>query len=92
MILTMGIVNLPTLQQYWSRRWPFQSMTFFSIMSRDQFLLLLKFLHLNNNRRMIPKGQPGHDKIFKIRPFVDSLLKTFQVSYKLTGNSPSMNP
>ena len=83
-ILTMGIVNLPTLQQYWSRSWPFQSLTFsILIMSRDWFLLLLKLLHLNNNRRMVPRGQPGHDKIFKVRPFVDSLLKTFQASYKM---------
>ena len=83
MILTMGIVNLPTLQQYWCKSWPFQSFTLFRIMSRDRFLLILKFLHLNNNRNIIPRGQQGHDKIFKIRPFVDRLIDTFQKLYQL---------
>ena len=83
MILTMDIVNLPTLQQYWCKSWPFQSFTFSRIMSRDRFLLILKFLHLKNNRNIIPQGQQGHDKIFKIRPFVNRLIDTFQKSYQL---------
>ena len=83
MILTMGIVNLPTLQQYRCKSWPFQSFTFSRIMSCDRFLLILKFLYLNNNRNIIPRGQQGHDKIFEIRPFVDRLIDTFQKSYQL---------
>ena len=80
MILTMGIVNLPTLQQYCCKS---QSYIFLRIMSRDRFLLILKFLHLNNNIIIIPRGEPGHDKIFKIRPLVDKLIREFQTSYSL---------
>ena len=83
MIITMGILNLPTLQQYWCKSWPFQSFIFSRIMSRDRVLLILKFLHLNNSIIIIPQGEPGHDKIFKIRPLVDKLIRAFQTSYSL---------
>ena len=40
-------------------------------------------LHLNNNIIIIPRGEPGHDKIFKIQPLVDKLIRAFQTSYSL---------
>ncbi|CAH1983894.1 unnamed protein product [Acanthoscelides obtectus] len=30
-------------------------------------------MHFNNNDNVIPRGTLGHDKLFKIRPFLDSL-------------------
>jgi len=38
----------------------------------------MKFLHLADNTKQAAKGQPGYDKLFKIRPLMDSLFKTFQ--------------
>lgn len=38
----------------------------------------MKFLHLNDNTQYVSKGQPGHDPIFKLRPFLQSLLANFQ--------------
>lgn len=35
-------------------------------MSRDQFLLITSFFHLVNNESYIPRGQPGHDPLFKL--------------------------
>jgi len=79
LIITMGIVDLPSLQDYWSTSWPFSSPHFSSLLSRDRFLLFLKFLHLADNTKQATKGQPGYDKLFKIRPFMDPLIKTFQM-------------
>ena len=78
LIITMGIVDLPSLQDYWSTSWPFSS-HFSSLLSRDRFLLFLKFLHLADNTKQAAKGQPGYDKLFKIHPFMDPLIKTFQM-------------
>ena len=78
LIITMGIVDLPSLQDYWSTSWPFSSPHFSSLLSHDRFLLFLKFLHLADNTKQAAKGQPGYDKLFKIRPFMDPLIKTFQ--------------
>eukprot|EP00731_Ephydatia_muelleri_P036492 Em0264g5a len=67
LVIGMGIVNMPDMQQYWSTSWPFTSTNFSSIMSRDRFLLL-KFLHLADNTRMAAKGQRGYDTLFKYMP------------------------
>eukprot|EP00731_Ephydatia_muelleri_P014240 Em0007g1550a len=43
LIICMGIVNMPNIQSYWNTSWPFASNNFNEIMSRDRFLLYLKF-------------------------------------------------
>ena len=82
LIITMGVVNYPSIQHYWSTKWPFTTSTFSSVMSRDRFLLLLKFLHLANNEDQVERGQPGHDKLFKLRPFMTALVSRFQAAYR----------
>ena len=53
------------------------------VLKRDRFSQLLKFIHLSDNSSYIPKGDPGHDPLYKIRPFLDPLLKNFQAAYVL---------
>ena len=43
-------------------------------MAQDRFLALLTVLHLNNNDGKAPRGQPGYDPLFKIRPVGDTLI------------------
>ena len=83
LIICMGIVNMPNIQSYWNTSWPFASNNFNEIMSRDRFLLYLKFLHLANNDRMIPLHQVGHDKLFKVRYFLSQLMESYQSSYRM---------
>lgn len=77
LVITMGIVNLPGIQHYWSTSWPFISATFSQILSRDRFLLILKFLHLANNDA-VPRGHEGHDRLFKVRWYIDKLVGNFK--------------
>jgi len=53
LIITMGIVDLPSVQDYWSISWPFQTPRFSKLLSRNRFLLLLKFLHLADNYKQV---------------------------------------
>ena len=78
LIIIMGIVNLPSLSLYWSSKWPFRFPAITSILSRNRFQLILKFLHFNDNTNHIPRGQVGHDKLFKLRPFLTMLITNFQ--------------
>ena len=39
------------------------------------------FLHLANSNSQVPPGEPGHDKLFKVRPFLDLILPTFVSEY-----------
>ena len=81
LVIVMGIIHFPSIEDYWVKSWPFSNSTFSSVLKRDRFTLLLKFLHLNDNSQYIPKGQPGHDPLYKIRPFMDNLIRNFQHSY-----------
>ena len=79
LVITMGVVNYPPLHHY---AWPFHTSTFSSIMSRDRFLLLLKFLHLANNTEQVPRGQPGHDRLYKLRAFSSAMICRFKACYR----------
>ena len=81
LIIIMGLIHFPTIENYWVKSWPFLTSTFSSIIKSDRFTLLLKFLHLNDTTKYIPKGQQGHDPLFKIRPFTDPLITNFQQAF-----------
>ena len=54
------------------------------IMKRNRFSLVLRFLHLKDSSQYIRKGEPGHDPLFKLRPFIEPLFQRFQASYTLS--------
>ena len=41
----------------------------------------MKFFHLNDNSQYISKGEPGHDPLYKLRPFLDPLITNFKDAY-----------
>ena len=43
----------------------------------------MKFLHLSDNSQYIPKGQSGHDPLYKLRPLLVPLITNFQAAYTL---------
>lgn len=67
----MSIVKMPSYRMFWS------SQTRFSIisdnMSRNRYDKLRSNFHVNNNENLLPRDDPNHDKLFKIRPFIDSV-------------------
>ena len=81
MLIMMGAISLPSLPLYWTSKWPFSLPAFSSLMPRNRFELILKFLHFNNNDNQIPRHEPGHDRLFKIRPFLSSIIDRFQRAY-----------
>jgi hypothetical protein len=89
--LTMGIIKLPKLEDYWATSWPFRNSAVADIMPRDRFTTILKFYHLNDNNKNIPKGNPGFDPLFKLRPFLDSVMNNIQSNYNL-GQDLSKKP
>lgn len=73
--LMMGIVSMPSMNNYWSGSTRFPLIA--DNMSRNRFQTLRQFLHVNDNSQNIPYKQPGHDRLFKIRPLVDALRENF---------------
>ena len=59
-IFHMSLMNKPKLSDYWTIS-PVVTAPFAkSLMSRDRFLAILSFLHVNDNTNYIGKGQPLH--------------------------------
>ena len=81
MIIGMGLVQQQDLHDYWSKDELLETPFFCKAMPRNKFLLMLSFFHLNNNHNNIPRGQAGHDPIFKIRPVYEHFRTKFQDVY-----------
>ena len=59
MIISMGLVVQQDLHDYWSKDELLETPFFRKAMPRNKFLLMLSFLHLNNNHLNTPRGEPG---------------------------------
>ncbi|XP_039287374.1 piggyBac transposable element-derived protein 4-like [Nilaparvata lugens] len=79
--LYMGIKKLPSYRDYWSTQPDLHDNLVSSLMPVKRFSQLLSHLHVNDNEMMPKRGDPDYDKLYKIRPMLDILSKTFSDSY-----------
>jgi len=68
--ILMGIAYKPRIPMYWSTDAIFHSDIFSTVMSRDRFLLLLRFLHFADNTT-VNASDPNRDKLWKLRQFTE---------------------
>lgn len=73
LIMLMPIVKMHSVQEYWSTTTLVPTPIFGKYMSRDRFLLLMKYLHFTNNR-----NENKEDRVRKIRKIYDQLRKKFK--------------
>ena len=78
--------NLSKTSLYWSKDKTLGVAFVKRVMPRDRFDKLTQYLHLNNNENAIPRGQPNHDKLFKVRPFLEAVVKACQEEYRPRQN------
>ena len=72
--LLMGYVRLPNYYAYWSTDILTKQTGIRRIMTGDRFLSILQILHLCNNDEALPVGHDNHDRLFKLRTFMEDLL------------------
>jgi hypothetical protein len=67
----MSVVHLLSTRSYWgsSLEMPAISQT----TTCNIFEQIKRFLHFNDNNEQVQHGQPGYDKLFKIRPFLNKV-------------------
>ena len=82
-ILATGIHRLPSWEDYWSQNPLLGAPGIIMGMPLTRFKVLMKCLHLNDNSTMIPRGQPGYDKLHKIRPLLDIINANSKAMYDL---------
>ncbi len=84
LLIAMGVLHFPRLEMYWQVTHPLLGTPgISSIMSRMRFEQIFRFLHLADSDQQIPAGQPGHDRLFKVRGLLDLVLPRFESNYTL---------
>ena len=73
----MGVLRLPSRNDYWRQTKWFLKTEFGKVMSRDRFNLIWRYLHLTNNAIPAAIG----DKLSKVRWYIDFLNNQFQTVY-----------
>ena len=52
-------------------------------MGRNRFKEILQNIHINDNSKMPKPGETGYDKLYKVRPLINSLQHNSQKAYNL---------
>ena len=81
--LATGIVHLPSMQDYWSTNPLVGIPGIVGGMTRDRFRAILSCLHVNDNSAAPARGTPGYNRLYKVRPLLEAIIKTTQASYIL---------
>ena len=79
-ILNMGLINLPNIQDYWSTAWTNQVPFFFMLMTRERFQMIFWLLHVGHADSQPPR------RIDKFKAFLEPLLENFCANYKPSCN------
>lgn len=82
--ILMGIKKLPSYRDYWSARSELRDSYISQIMSWHRFDFILGNFHLNDNSVQPKRGEPHYDKLYKVRPFINIISKTFSEHYKVS--------
>ena len=80
--IAMGLLHLPQVRDYWSTNEILATPWFPSIMSRDRFFKILRYLHLVDSSKQKKRGEEGYDILFKVRPLIDHLGAVLQKYYQ----------
>ena len=64
--IAMGVLRLPQVRDYWSTHDILATPWFPSVMSRDRFFLVLRYLHLVDSTQQKKKGEVGFNILFKV--------------------------
>ena len=82
LLFAMGLVHKPTLKDYyWLTDFVVRSSLHREIMSCNRFEEILRHLHVVDNRSSLDSSAT-HDRLWKIRPFIDRLLSTFKTMFE----------
>lgn len=82
MNIAMGMLRLPQIRDYWATDEVLSTPWFPSIMPRDRFFQIMRFLHLVDSSQQRKKGEEGYDPLFKVRSLIDHLSAVFPRYYQ----------
>jgi len=79
-ITNIGLIKKSNLKEYWNTSRHSQETPWFGQhMCKDRFLLLLKFIHFNDNSALPPRE--ANRKLYKVKPILDHFNTAFMKHY-----------
>jgi len=87
--LSMGIVQQPSLVDYWGQSTLTNTPGIAAVMTRTRFLQILHHLHFVDNESEVaklPKDSPDYDKLYKIRDLLNIIRRNIQGALNLERN------
>nr|XP_033323310.1 piggyBac transposable element-derived protein 4-like [Megalopta genalis] len=76
-LLIVGVVRLPEIRLYWSKKEMYGNARIKKAMKRDRFMSILKYLHFTDNTT-----DRIEDRLYKVRDIVDKIVRTFRNTVK----------
>lgn len=70
-VIFMSTVKLPAARMYWNNN--IGQSQVYETMTCNRWETIKRFLHFSDNTKFIKFGQPGYDKLFKIRPLLEHI-------------------
>lgn len=80
-MILMGINHLPALSDYWRMDSTYRYSPIADRITRDRFFEITRYFHFVDNTTLLPRGDPGYDKLGKVRPVIDILSTQFLQNY-----------
>ena len=79
--IAMGVCDLPEIHDYWSTEPALEMSWYRSVMPRDRFTQILRYLHCSDKKLALPRTDPQYDKLHKIRPVLGTVLENCKAHY-----------
>lgn len=77
----MGIKRLSQYPDYWSSHPVLGTPELVKGMLLNCFKMMLTNIHFSDNEQAVPRGSPGFDKLFKVRPILERILEKCNALY-----------
>ena len=84
--ILMGIDHLPSVDDYWSKDPLLHYAPIADKIPRWHFREISRYLHFVNNEDLVPRDDPMHDRLGKVRPLIDHLSSKFATLYEPSKN------
>ena len=76
-MVLMGLVPLPAIDDYWRRDPLMHYSPIADRISRKRFREIHRFLHFADNTSLLNPGEPGYDRLGKVKPMIEKLQDRF---------------
>ena len=78
----MGLVRKGNMEKYWDHGETVKTPFFGTYMSRNTFQSILSNFQITDSANDLPRNNPSRDRLFRVRPFIDMLERTFKNAYR----------